>query len=132
MACRQWEYEARSRYFIRRIFQLCYKSFYKLSKNLWHRKLSYFIRAMYHTFTTLSITHLGCWENTTRFSRVLPTSRVGYHAGKPIHRKCGLLLKCQIPRETVTFNFPRVLMFPDRGTQLQFSEEYLFGRRFEN
>ena len=41
--------------------------------------------------------HLGRWENTlkackslafsswfTSFSRVLPTSRVGYHAGKPI------------------------------------------------
>ena len=42
--------------------------------------------------------HLGCWENTRKanlnhspsarevssFSRVLPTSRVGYHAGKPI------------------------------------------------
>ena len=41
--------------------------------------------------------HLGCWENTqksrkslafgswfTSFSRVLPTSRVVYHAGKPI------------------------------------------------
>ena len=92
-------------------------SFYKLSKNLQHRKLSYFIRAIYHTFTTLSITHLGCWENTRRFSRVLPTSRVGYHAGKPIHRKCGLLLKCQIPRETVTSNFPRVLMFPETNSR---------------
>ena len=43
------------------------------------------------------ITHLGCWKNTqnvcqsnafgswfTSFSRVLPTSRLGYHAGKPI------------------------------------------------
>ena len=32
------------------------------------------------------ITHFGCWENTRKacFSRVLPTSRVGYHAGKPI------------------------------------------------
>ena len=27
----------------------------------------------------------GCWENTQKaFSRVLPTSRVGYHASKPI------------------------------------------------
>ena len=44
------------------------------------------------------ITHLGCWENTrkacnkitrlgswfTIFFRVLPTSRLGYHASKPI------------------------------------------------
>ena len=37
------------------------------------------------------IHHLGCWENTQKacksvasFSRVLPTSRVVYHAGKPI------------------------------------------------
>ena len=43
------------------------------------------------------ITNAGCWENTqkackslafgswfTSFSRVLPTSRVSYHAGKPI------------------------------------------------
>ena len=34
------------------------------------------------------ITHLGCWENTRKACKsracVLPTSRVGYHAGKPI------------------------------------------------
>ena len=43
------------------------------------------------------MTHTGCWENTriacksraegelfTSFSSVLPTSQVGYHAGKPI------------------------------------------------
>ena len=43
------------------------------------------------------ITHAGCWENTRKackswaegkwfpsFSSVFPTSRVGYHAGKPI------------------------------------------------
>ena len=34
------------------------------------------------------ITHLGCWENTRKVCKsracVLPTSRVGYHAGKPI------------------------------------------------
>ena len=43
------------------------------------------------------MTHTGCWDNTriacksrakgelfTSFSRVLPTSQVGYHAGKPI------------------------------------------------
>ena len=43
------------------------------------------------------ITHLGCWENMrkacktltfsswfTSFSHVLPTYRMGYHAGKPI------------------------------------------------
>ena len=60
---------------------------------------SYFIKAIDHIFYGFTgvITHLGCWENTrkacksraegdwfTRFSRVLPTSRVGYHAGKPI------------------------------------------------
>ena len=56
---------------------------------------SYFIKAMDHTFygfTAVTI-HLGCWENTriayvklsiTSFSRILPTSRVGYHGGKPI------------------------------------------------
>ena len=39
---------------------------------------------MDHTFYRFTgvITHLGCWENTR--TRVLPTSRVGYHAGKPI------------------------------------------------
>ena len=52
-------------------------------------------------FTSV-ITHAGCWENTrkackswaegewfTSFSRVLPTSKVGYHAGKT-NGKCGL------------------------------------------
>ena len=52
-----------------------------------------------HTFCGFTgvITHAGCWENTrkacksraegewfTSFSSVLPTSQVGYHAGKPI------------------------------------------------
>ena len=64
-----------------------------------HSTKSYFIKAIDHTFYGFTgvITHLGCWENTqkackslafgswfTSFSRVLPTSRVGYHAGKPI------------------------------------------------
>ena len=47
------------------------------------------MKAIDHTFYgfTRVITHLECWENTRKacnFSRVLPTSRVGYHAGKPI------------------------------------------------
>ena len=61
--------------------------------------LSYFIKAIDGTFYGFTgvINHLGCWENTrkacktlafsswfTSFSHVLPTSRVGYHAGKPI------------------------------------------------
>ena len=53
--------------------------------------LTYFMKAIYHTFCGFTgvITHLGCWENTRKackslFSRVLPKSRVGYHAGKPI------------------------------------------------
>ena len=57
----------------------------KLIKNL---KL--FFKALDHTFYgfTSVITHLGCWENTRKacksLTRVLPTSRVGYRAGKPI------------------------------------------------
>ena len=64
-----------------------------------HSTKSYFIKAIDHTFYGFTgvITHLGCWANTrkackslafgswfTSFSRVLPASRVGYHAGKPI------------------------------------------------
>ena len=63
---------------------------YFLPKRL-HSTKSYFIKAIDHTFYgfTGMITHLGCWENTrkackSRADRVLPTSRVGYHAGKPI------------------------------------------------
>ena len=71
---------------------------YFLPKRL-HSTKSYFIKAIDHTFYGFTgvITHLGCWENTrkackslafgswfTSFSRVLPTSRVGYYAGKPI------------------------------------------------
>ena len=71
---------------------------YFLPKRL-HSTKSYFIKAIDHTFYGFTgvITHLGCWENTkkacksraegswfTSFSRVLPTSRVCYHAGKPI------------------------------------------------
>ena len=63
-----------------------------------HSTKSYFIKAIDHTFYGLTgvITRLGCWENTrkackplafgslfTSFSRVLPTSRVGYHHDKP-------------------------------------------------
>ena len=77
-----------------------------LVKNLWfivpvnsQKTLSYLIKAMDHTsygFTGM-ITHLGCSENTRKackslalgswfksFSCVLPTSHVGYRAGKPI------------------------------------------------
>ena len=52
------------------------------------------------------ITYFGCWENTrkackslafgswfTSFSRVLPTFRVGYHAGKPIESVVYILNK---------------------------------------
>ena len=61
--------------------------------------LSNFIKAIDHAFDGFTgvISHLGCWENTkkackslafgscfTSFSRVLPTSRVVYHACKPI------------------------------------------------
>ena len=71
---------------------------YFLPKRL-HSTKSYFIKAIEHTFYGFTgvITHAGCWENTskackslafgswfTSFSSVLPTSRVGYHAGKPI------------------------------------------------
>ena len=74
------------------------KPFFFFPKRL-HSTESYFIKAIYHTFYgfTCVIIHLGCWENTrkawkslafgswfTSFSRVLPTSHVGYHAGKPI------------------------------------------------
>ena len=63
---------------------------------------TYFTKAIDHTFSGFTgvMTHLGCWENTqkackslafgssltwfTSFSRDLPTSRVGYYAGKPI------------------------------------------------
>ena len=70
----------------------------KLIEN-WNILESYFLKAIDHTFYRFTgvITHLRCWENTrnackslafgswfTSFSRVLPTSRVGYHAGKPI------------------------------------------------
>ena len=68
-----------------------------LPKRLRSTKI-YFIKAIDHTFYGFTgvITHLGCWENTrkacksraegewfTSFSHVLPTSRVGYHTGKP-------------------------------------------------
>ena len=71
---------------------------YFLPKRL-HSTKGYFIKTIDHTFNGFTgvITHLGCWENTqkackslafgswfTSFSRVLPTSRVGYHSGKPI------------------------------------------------
>ena len=71
---------------------------YFLPKRL-HSTKSYFIKAIDHTFYgfTSVVTHLECWKNTrkackslafgswfTSFSRVLPTSCVGYHAGKPI------------------------------------------------
>ena len=65
-------------------------------------KLIVNLKLFYKSKTTLSmgftgiITHLGCWEKTrkarkslafgslfTSFSRVLATSRMGYHAGKP-------------------------------------------------
>ena len=76
------------------------KFIFFLPKRL-HSTKSYFIKAIDHTFYgfTSVITHAGCWENTrkackllafgswfTSFPRVLPTSRVGYHAGKPIER----------------------------------------------
>ena len=61
-----------------------------------------------HTFYGFTgvITYFGCWENTrkackslafgswfTSFSRVLPTFRVGYHAGKPIESVVYILNK---------------------------------------
>ena len=55
--------------------------------------LKLFIKAKDYTFYGFIgvITHLGCWENNRKacksrasFSRLLPTSRVGYHADKPI------------------------------------------------
>ena len=77
-----------------------------LVKNLWfivpvnsYKTWSYFIKAKDHTFYgfTHVITHLGCWENAWKAckslafsswfsssSHVLPTSRMGYHTGKPI------------------------------------------------
>ena len=82
-----------------------------------HSTKSFFIKAIDHTFYGFTgvITHLGCWENTrkackslafgswfTSFPRVLPTSRVGYHAGKPIEsviyclRKRGCLGKTEL------------------------------------
>ena len=64
--------------------------------NTFRFTLSYFIKAIdqiFYGFTGV-ITYLGFWENTrkslafgswfTSFSRVLPTSRLGYYAGKPI------------------------------------------------
>ena len=60
-----------------------------------------------HTFYGFTgvITYFGCWENTrkackslafgswfTSFSRVLPTFRVGYHAGKPIESVVYILI----------------------------------------
>ena len=56
---------------------------------------SYFIKAIDHTFYGFTgvITHFGWWKACkslafgswfTSFSSVLPTSQVGYHAGKPI------------------------------------------------
>ena len=63
-----------------------------LVKNPW-----FFVPVPYFLRVTGVITHLGCWENTrkaykspafgsrfTSFSRVLPTSRVAYDAGRPI------------------------------------------------
>ena len=77
-----------------------------LVKNLWfivpvnsYNTWIYFVKAIDHTFYGFTgvITPLGFWENTqqackslafrlwfTSFSHVLPTSWVGYHAGKPI------------------------------------------------
>ena len=72
--------------------------FFFLLKRL-HSTKSDFIKAIDHAFYGFTgvIIHLECWENTrkawkslafgswfTSFSRVLPTSHVGYHAGKPI------------------------------------------------
>ena len=80
----------------------CNLPFYKITnivrvfwlvKKLWFIEPinSYFMKAIDHTFCGFTgvMTHLGCWENTRNackslFSRVLPKSRVGYHAGKPI------------------------------------------------
>ena len=49
------------------------------------------MKAIDYTFCGFTgvMTHLGCWENTRKackslLSRVLPKSRVGDHAGKPI------------------------------------------------
>ena len=70
-----------------------------LVKNLWFIVAVNSLKAIDHTFYGFTgvITNLGCWENTrkacqslaegewfTSFSSVLPTSQVGYHAGKPM------------------------------------------------
>ena len=63
------------------------------------------------------ITHAGCWENTriackyftfgfrfTSFSRVLPTSHMGYHAGKTIETVVCCLNKQSDP-DKLTLNY---------------------------
>ena len=63
----------------------------------------------FHGFTGSVITHLACWENTkkackslafgswfTSFSSALPTSCMGYHAGKPIENVIHCLNKLEL------------------------------------
>ena len=81
--------------------------------------LKIFIKAIDHSFHgfTGMITHLGSWENTrkackllafgfwfTSFSRVLPTSRVGYHTGKPVEDVVYCLIKQSDP-DKLTLNY---------------------------
>ena len=91
-----------------------------LVKNLWFVvPVNSFIKAIDHTlyrFTGM-ITHAGCWENTriackslafgfwfTSFSHVLPTSCVGYHAGKSIETVVSSLNKQSDP-DKLTLNY---------------------------
>ena len=59
--------------------------------------VSYFIKAIDHTF-------YGFTGVITSFSRVLPTYRVGYHAGKPI----GSLVFCLNNSYTAVLSFKKI------------------------
>ena len=64
------------------------------------------------------ITHTGCWENSrkafksraegesfTSISSVLPTSQVGYHAGKPIESVVYCFYKITLKHVSVFYEF---------------------------
>ena len=64
------------------------------------------------------ITHAGCWENSrkafksraegesfTSISSVLPTSQVGYHAGKPIETVVYCFYKITLKQVSVFYEF---------------------------
>ena len=94
-----------------------------LVKNPW-----FFVPVPHFLRVTGVISHLGCWENTrkackspafgsrfTSFSRVLPTSRVAYDAGRPIesvvyylnnqHDKILWIYNCNTPHISYIHHF---------------------------